>query len=73
MYRNFTMTYLSAPCHKVSRPHHFPVTHPDLRSMRQIFRLETDGASDWEKTAKGYKTDNLHIACPMTTAKTSPQ
>ena len=41
--------------------------------MRQIFRLEADGASDWEKTAKAYITDNLHNACPMTTTKTSPQ
>ena len=37
--------------------------------MRQIFRLEADRASDLEKTAKGYITNNLHNACPMTTAK----
>ena len=37
--------------------------------MRQIFRLEADGASDLEKTAKGYITNNLYNACPMTTAK----
>ena len=36
--------------------------------MEQILRLEADGASDWEKTAKAYITDNLHNACPMTTA-----